>query len=141
MKYIVNGRTLKSIDRQRDLAVQVHRSLKVATQVEKVVKKAYGMLAFIGWGIEFKNWQLMLEPYRILLRPHFEYSVQFWSPHYQKDVEALERVQKRFTRMLPGMEGISYEEKLEKVCLFSLERQRLRGDLIEVYKIMRGMSG
>jgi len=53
-KYTVNGRTLKSIDRQRDLGVQVHRSLKVATQVEKVVKKTYGMLAFISQGIEFK---------------------------------------------------------------------------------------
>ena len=75
-----------------------------------------------------------------LVRPHLEYSVQFWSPHYQKDVEALERAQKRFSRMLPGMEGISYEERLEKCGLFSLERRRLRGDLIEVYKIMRGMD-
>ena len=134
-KYTVNGRTLKSIDRQRDLGVQVHRSLKVAMQVEKVVKKAYGMLAFIGRGIEFKNWQVMLQLYRTLVRPHLEYSVQFWSPHYQKDVETLERVQKRFTKMLPGMEGISSEERLEKLGLFSLERRRL----IEVY-IMRGMD-
>ena len=113
---------------------------KVAMQVEKVVKKAYGMLAFIGRGIEFKNWQVMLQLYRTLVRLHLEYSVQFWSPHYQKDVEALERVQKRFTRMLPGMEDISYEERLEKLGLFSLERRRLREDLIEVYKIMRGMD-
>ena len=75
-KYTVNGRTLKSIDRQRDLGVQIHRSLKVAMQVEKVVKKAYGMLAFIGWGIEFKNWQVMLQLYRTLVKPHLEYSVQ-----------------------------------------------------------------
>ena len=88
-----NERTLKRIDRQRDLGVQVHRSLKVAMQVEKVVKKAYGMLAFIGWGIEFKNWQVMLL-YRTLVRPHLECRVQFWSPRYQKNVEALERVQK-----------------------------------------------
>ena len=53
-------------------------------------------------------------------------------------MEALERVQKRFTRMLPGMER--YEERLEKLGLFSLERRRLRGDLIEVYQIMRGMA-
>ena len=66
--------------------------------MEKVVKKAYGMLAFIGWGIEFKNWQVMLHVYRTLVRPHLEYSVQFWSPYYQKDVEALERVKK----ILPG---------------------------------------
>ena len=69
-----------------------------------------------------------------------EYNVQFWSPHYQKDVEALEKVQKKFTRMLTRMEGISYEERLEKLGLFSLERRRLRDDLIEVYKIMRGMD-
>ena len=135
-KYTVNGRTLKNIDSQRDLGVQVHSSLKVAMQVEKVVKKAYGMLAFIGRGSEFKNWQVMLQLYRTLVRPHLEYSVQFWSPHYQKNVEALEMVQKRFTRVLPGMEGISYEERLEKLGLFSLERWRLRGDLIEVYKVM-----
>ena len=55
-------------------------------------------------------------------------------------METLERVQKRFTRMLPGMEGISYEERLEKLGLFSRERRRLRGDLIELYKIMRGMD-
>ena len=75
----------------------------------------------------------MLQLYRTLVRLHLEYSVQFWSSYYQKDVEALERVQKRFTR-------ISYEERLEKLGLFSLEQRRLRGNLIEVYKIMRGMD-
>ena len=58
--YKVNGRTIRSIDTQRDLFMQVQRSLKVAAQVEKVVKKAYGMLAFIGRGIEYKSWQIML---------------------------------------------------------------------------------
>ena len=66
--------------------------------------------------------------------------MQFWSPHYQKDMNTLERVQRRFTRMLPGLEGVGYEERLNKLGLFSLERQRLRGDLIEVYKIMRGID-
>jgi len=65
------GRTFQSIDRQRDLGVQVHRSLKVATQVEKVVKKAYGQgLPSSTGGIEFKNWQVMLQLYRTLVRPH-----------------------------------------------------------------------
>ena len=49
----------------------------------------------------------------------------------------MERVRKRFSRMLPGLEGMSYKESLDKLGLFSLERQRLRGDLIEVYKIER----
>ena len=139
-KYTVNGRTLKSIDGQRDLGVQVHRSLKVAMQVEKVVKKAYGMLALISRGIECKNWQIMLQLCRTLIRPRLESSVQFWSSHYQKDMEALERVQKIFYQMLPGMEGIRYEERLEKLRLFSLERRRLRGHLIEVHTINRGIN-
>ena len=56
------------------------------------------------------------------------------------DVEALERVQRRFTRMLPGMEGRSYEERLRELGLFSLERRRVRGDLIEMYKMIRGID-
>jgi len=48
-----------------------------------------------------------------------------------------ERVQRRVARMLPGLEGFRYEERLGTLGLFSLERRRLRGDQIEVYKIMR----
>lgn len=57
-KYTVYGMTLNSIDLQRDLAVQVYNSLKLVTQVCRVGKKAYDMLAFIGWGIEYvrKSW-------------------------------------------------------------------------------------
>eukprot|EP00061_Rhincodon_typus_P011839 g37154.t1 len=136
----MNGRTLRSIDMQRDLGVQVDRSLKVAVQVDKVVKKAYSILAFIGRGIEYKDRHIMLQLYRTLVRPHLEYCMQFWSLHYQKDVDALERVQKRFTRTLPGMEDFSNEEKLDRLRLFSLECRRSRGDLKEVYKIVNGVE-
>jgi len=117
--YTINGRTLRSIDKQRDLSVHVHRSQ--SGNADKEVKATYRMLAFIGRGFEYKNWQVMLQLYRTLVRTHLEYCVQFWSPHYQKDVDTLERVQKRFTRMLPGLEGISYEERLDKLALLSLE--------------------
>ena len=88
-RYKINGKTIRSIDTQKDPGIQVHRSLKVAAQLEKVVKKAYGMLAFIARGIEYKSWHMMLQLYRTLIRPHLEYCVQFWSPHYQKDVKVL----------------------------------------------------
>jgi len=100
----------------------------------------YGTIAFIGLSIEYKCWEIMLQLYTTLVRPHLENCVQFWSPHYQKDMEALEGVQRRFTGMLPGLEGVGYEERLNKLGLFSLERWRLRGDLIEVYKIIRGID-
>ena len=78
--------------------------------------------------------------YKTLVRPHLEYCVQFWSPYYRKDIIKLERVQKRFTRMLPRLDGLSYKERLDRLGLFSLKRKRLRGDLIEVYKIMTGID-
>lgn len=71
---------------------------------------------------------------------HTEYCVQFLSPHYRKDLEALERVQKRHTRILAGLESISCKEWLDKIGVFALDCWRLRGDLIEVKKNMRSMD-
>ena len=67
------------------------------------------------------------------MRPDLEYCVQFWRP-YLRDVPAIEGVQQRFTRLIPGMAGPSYEERLSRLGLYSLEFRRVRGDLIETFK-------
>ena len=74
------------------------------------------------------------------MRPHLEYCVQFWSPNLRKDIIAIEGVQRRFTRLIPGMSGLSYDQRLHRLGLYSLEFRRLRGDLIETYKILKGLD-
>ena len=64
----------------------------------------------------------------------------FWSPNLRKDILAIEGVQRRFTRLIPGMAGLSYAERMERLGLYTLEFRRMRGDLIETYKIVKGLD-
>ena len=97
---------------ESDQGVMVHQSSKVSRQVQQAVKKANGMLAFIAKGFEYRSREVLLQLYRVLVRPHLEYCVQFWSPNLRKHILAIEGVQRRFTRLIPGMSGLSYEERL-----------------------------
>ena len=75
-----------------------------------------------------------------LVRSYLGYAVQFWSPHYRKDIDLLESVQRRMSKRIQGLKNIPYEARLKELNLHSLERRRLRGNLIGILKWFMGYN-
>jgi len=135
--YILQGENIQDSELVRDLGVLVSKDFKMSKQCIEASKKANRMLGYIKKSITSRSKEIILPLYRGLVRPHLEYAVQFWSPFLKKDIELLEKVQHRATKMITGLSGIDYDNRLKSLNMYSLENRRARGDLIQLFKLIK----
>ena len=123
------------------LGIRVDGKLDISQRCALTAPKASRILGCIQSSTASRAREVIPPLYSALVRPPLEHCVQVRSPQHRRDVELLERVQRRATKMTPGREHLSCKDRLRELGLCSLERRRLRGDLIAAFSIQRAETG
>ena len=138
VNYKMGDTVLGTTVNEKDLGVTISADMKVSEQCGIAASKGNQILGLIRRNITYKGKKLIIPLYKAIVRPHLEYCIQAWRPYRKKDIDTLERIQRRATKMIPELRDLSYEERLKECGLTTLETRRLRGDQIEVFKILNG---
>ena len=137
-EYKMGDAVLGRTTQEKDLGVTFNADMKVSEQCGIAASKGNQILGLIRRTITYKEKHLIVPLYKAIVRPHLEYCIQAWRPYRKKDIDKLERIQRRATKMIPELRDLSYESRLLQCGLTTLETRRLRGDQIEVFKIVNG---
>ena len=120
------------------LGVLVDENLDMSRKGVLAAQKANCVLGCIKSSVASSLRGVILPLCSSLVRPHMESCIHLWSPQHRKDMDLLEQVQRRATIMIRGLEHLSCEDSLRELGLFSLEKIRLRGDLIAAFQCLKG---
>jgi hypothetical protein len=137
--YYINNVQLIAVTDEKDLGVIVSQDLKWEKHINGIVAKASAKLYCVQKAFLMPlNQALFLTIYKTYIRPILEYASSIWSPHYNKDIVILEKIQRRATRSVAGIRNLPYPERLHVLGLCPLRDRRISLDLINVYKILNG---
>ena len=135
----MNGQVNEPYLEEKYLGVTIKNNLKWESHIANCVKKGNRMIGMIKKTFTYMNKDMFNSLYKALVRPMLEYCTQIWNPHLEKDIIALEKVQRRATKIVPQLNKLPYEERLDALKLYPLKDRRMRGDMIAVYKMMNGL--
>ena len=139
-QYFVSGQPITSNNCERDLGVLISNNLKPSSHIAQIVKCAEMCLAVLRRTIVSRDRAIFLKLYKQLVRPHLEYAVSVWNPHLKRDIERIEKVQRRATKCINGMQSKSYQDRLHILGIDSLQKRRCVFDLVELFKIIHNLS-
>jgi len=124
---------------EKDLGIWVVPTMKPACHIAHAVMKANRLLGLIRRSFTYMDIELMRRLFTTIVRPHLEYANIIWHPYLKKDIELIEGVQHRATKMVPGLSKFTYQERLRRMDLPTLVYRRARGDAIDAYKYLHGI--
>ena len=142
-EYKLNDSVLPVTDTEKDLGINVTNDLKWDYHISQNISKAKQSIGWVTRNVISREPDVMVNIYKLLVRPHLEHCVQLWNPIPKHGnwavIMELESVQRNFTKTINEIGLLPYKERLEKLKLTTLLERRARGDLIEVFKIFRGL--
>ena len=143
-QYFMGEVLLPVVETEKDLGVTISKNLDFVDYIYSCISKANSMIAWVTRSFISRKKDVMLKIYKSMIRPHIEYCVQLWSPLPEHGnwrlILAIEDVQRKFTRLVENIGLLPYKTRLEKLGLTTLLERRARGDLIETFKIVNGIS-
>jgi hypothetical protein len=129
-------KTLCTTNQERDIGVILSNDLKVNAHIQAITARANSILGQLLNSFKYLDTETYRTLYCAFVRPHLEFAASVWNPYFKKDVDMLEKVQQRATKRAPGLNDKSYSERLSVLDLTTLEERRIRGDLIQQFKIV-----
>ena len=139
INYTLKDQKLQKVMEEKDIGVIIDDQLEFESHISEKINKAnkmFGLLCRSFNCLDIKSFTCL---YKTMVRTHLDYASSVWSPYKIKHIEMIENVQRRCTRQLPYLKDLSYPERLKKLNLPTLAYRRLRGDMIETYKIIKGI--
>ncbi len=138
-QYHLGIEPIPSVDQFCDLGVTMTSTLTFNTHIQNICKSANSTANLILRTFKNKRHDFMVSLFNTYVRPKLEYNSQIWNPHQIYLINRIEQVQRRFTKRLPNLQNISYENRLRFLKMSSLQLRRLHLDLVFLYKMQHGL--
>ena len=137
--YYMKDQLLEHSNVEKDLGVMIDSKLTFDQHISSIVKKANSLAGLIRRSFEYMDKKMFRQLFTTIVRPHLEYAAAVWNPHLRRHIIAIENVQKRASKLVPGLRDLPYKEPLKVQNLATRVYRRYRGDMIEMYKLTHDM--